>query len=89
VDQEADLSRLPRLAVGRAVEGRRKLESWSRPDPGPAPGTATLSHDVTGGIIAGQIKALSMILAIDLLIPDRRLSPSGPQPAAPPVNAAI
>jgi hypothetical protein len=45
-------------------------------------------------MIAGQIKALSMILAIEGLIPsgtmnDRRLSPSGTQPAAPPVNAQI
>jgi hypothetical protein len=44
---------------------------------------------VTRGIIAGQIKALSMIVAIEGLIPDPRLSPSGTQPAAPPVNAEI
>jgi hypothetical protein len=50
---------------------------------------ATLSHEVTRGIIAGQIKALSMIIAIEGLIPDRRLSPSGTQPAAPPVKADI
>jgi hypothetical protein len=50
---------------------------------------ATLSHEVTRGIIAGQIKALAMIVAIEGLIPDRRLSPSAPQPAAPPVNADI
>jgi hypothetical protein len=30
-----------------------------------------------------------MIVAIEGLIPDRRLSPSGTQPAAPPVNADI
>jgi hypothetical protein len=30
-----------------------------------------------------------MIVAIEGLIPDRRLSPSGAQPAAPPVNADI
>ena len=50
---------------------------------------ATLSHEATRGIIAGQIKALTMIVAIEGLIPDRRLSPSGPQPAAPPINAQI
>jgi hypothetical protein len=50
---------------------------------------ANLSHEVTRGIIAGQIKALAMIVAIDGLIPDRRLSPSGAQPAAPPVKADI
>jgi hypothetical protein len=50
---------------------------------------ANLSHEVTRGIIAGQIKALSMIVAIEGLIPDRRLSPSAAQPAAPPVEADI
>jgi hypothetical protein len=50
---------------------------------------ANLSHEVTRGIIAGQIRALSMIVAIEGLIPDRRLSPSGTQSAAPPVEADI
>jgi len=54
---------------------------------------ATLSHEATRGTIAGQIKALSMIVAIEGLIPsgkmnDRRLS-SVTQPAAPPVKADI
>jgi hypothetical protein len=53
---------------------------------------ANLSHEVTRGIIAGQIKALTMIVAIEGLIPsgtmnDRRFSPSRTQPAAPPINA--
>ena len=55
---------------------------------------ANLSHEVTRGTIAGQIKALAMIVAIEGLIPsgtmnDRRLSPSGTQPAAPPIKAQI
>ncbi len=51
---------------------------------------ANLSHEVTRGIIAGQIKALAMIVAIEGLIPDRRLSSSaGTQPAVPPVAAQI
>jgi hypothetical protein len=50
---------------------------------------ATLSHEVTRGTIAGQIKALAMIVAIEGLIPDRRLSPPKTQPTAPPVNAEI
>jgi len=50
---------------------------------------ATLSHEATRGIIAGQIKALSMIVAIEGLIPDRRLPRSGTQPAAPPVEPDI
>jgi hypothetical protein len=44
---------------------------------------ATLSHEVTRGGITGQIKALSMIIAIEGLIPDRRVSPSATQTAAP------
>ncbi len=55
---------------------------------------ANLSHEVTRGTIAGQIKALSMIVAIEGLIPsgtmnDRRFSPSGTQPAAAPIKAQI
>jgi hypothetical protein len=50
---------------------------------------ATLSHEATRGSIAGQVKALSMIMAIEGFIPDRRLSPSATQPAAPPVKPQI
>jgi hypothetical protein len=50
---------------------------------------ANLSHEATRGIIAGQIKALSMIVAIEGLIPDRRVSPPETQPAAPPIKAQI
>jgi hypothetical protein len=46
---------------------------------------ANLSPEATRGSMTGQIKALSMIVAIEGLIPDRRLSPSGTQSAAPPV----
>ncbi len=52
---------------------------------------ANLNPEATRGSMAGQIKALSMIVAIEGLIPsgtmnDRRLSPSQTQPAAPPVQ---
>jgi hypothetical protein len=82
VNQEADLSR-------RAVEGLRKLNLSRDQILARLWALATLSHEVTRGIIAGQIKALSLIVAIEGLIPDRRLSPSGTQPAAPPVEADI
>jgi hypothetical protein len=54
---------------------------------------ANLNPEATRGSIAGQIKALSMIVAIEGLIPsrtmnDRRL-PSGTQPSAPPVKSKI
>ncbi len=75
--------------VDQEVEGLRKLNIrrdqvldrlWE---------LATLSHEVTRGIIAGQIKALSMIIAIEGLIPDRRRSLSGKQPTAPPIEPDI
>jgi hypothetical protein len=44
---------------------------------------AALSHEATRGSIAGQIKALSMISAIEGYIPDRRSSPSAKQPPIP------
>jgi hypothetical protein len=89
VDQEADLSRLPRPAVGRAVDGLRQLNLGRDQILGRLWELATLSHEVTRGTIAGQIKALSMIVAIEGLVPDRRLSPSATQPAVPPVKAQI
>ena len=80
VDQEAD--GLRQLNLGRDQILARLWE------------LANLSHEATRGNIAGQIKALTMIIAIEGLIPsgtmnDRRLSPSGTQPAPPPVNAQI
>ena len=75
VDQEAE--GLRKLNLGRDQILARLWE------------LANLSPEATRGIIAGQIKALSMIVAIEGLIPDRRLSPSGTQPAAPPLKAQI
>jgi hypothetical protein len=68
VDQEAE--GLRKLNIGRDQILARLWE------------LATLSHEATRGSIAGQIKALSMILAIEGIIPDRRSSPSGHQTAA-------
>ena len=50
---------------------------------------ANLSPEATRGSMAGQIKALSMIVAIEGLIPDRRLSPSAMQSAAPSVQPYV
>jgi hypothetical protein len=72
VDQEAD--GLRKLNLGRDQILARLWE------------LATLSHEATRGTIAGQIKALTMIVAIEGLIPDRRLSPPATHPAAPPVE---
>src|SRR5882724_4396136 len=69
VDQEAE--GLRKLNIGRDQILTRLWE------------LATLSHEATRGTIAGQIKALSMIVAIEGLVPDRRLSSPATQPAAP------
>jgi hypothetical protein len=82
VDQEADLSR-------RAVEGLRTLNFGRAQILARLWELATLSPEATRGSIAGQIKAMSMIVAIEGLIPDRRSSPSGTQPAAQPIQADI
>ena len=50
---------------------------------------ANLSHEVTRGSIAGQIKAVSLIIAMEGLIPGRGVSLSQTQPTAPPVKAQI
>jgi hypothetical protein len=50
---------------------------------------ANLSSEATRGSIAGQVKALAMIVAIEGLIPNRRLSPTQNQPAAPPAQPKI
>src|SRR5277367_968008 len=75
--------------VDQEVEGLRKLNLGRDQILARLWELATLSHEATRGIIAGQIKALSMIVAIEGLIPDRRLSPSLTQPAVPRVEPDI
>jgi hypothetical protein len=81
VEREVDLSR-------RAAEGLRKLNLGRDQILARLWELANLSHEVTRGSIAGQIKAVSLIIAIEGLIPGRP-SPSATQPTAPPVNAEI
>jgi hypothetical protein len=50
---------------------------------------ANLSPEATRGSIAGQIKAMTMIVAIEGLIPDRRRPQAPSQPAAPPPKPQI
>ena len=50
---------------------------------------ANLSPEMTRDSITGQVKALSMIVAIEGLIPDRRAVPAQNKTAPPPVNAQI
>ena len=79
VDQEAD--QLRKQNIDRDQIRNRILDRlWE---------LAALSHEVTRGSIAGQMKALAMIAAIEGLIPDRRRSQPQAEPAAPPVEADI
>ncbi len=94
VDQEADLPRLPRPAVGPAVDGLRKLNIGRGQILDRLWELAALSSEATRGSITGQIKALSMIVAIEGLIPsaaknDRRLFPSVTQNTSTPLHAQI
>ena len=50
---------------------------------------ASLTPEQTRSSIAGQIKAMAMIVAIEGLIPDRRRSPAPAPPAAPPAKPQI
>ncbi len=49
---------------------------------------ATLNPESTRGSMAGQIKALAMIVAIEGLIPDRRLAPPPAAPVPSPIPRA-
>jgi hypothetical protein len=50
---------------------------------------AHISPEITRGSLVGQVKALSMIVAIEGLIPDRRAASPRNQPAPPPVTPDI
>jgi hypothetical protein len=50
---------------------------------------ADLDPEKTRGSLSGQVKALSLIAAIEGLIPDRRAVPAQNKPAPPPVTADI
>jgi len=72
VQQEADLSRPSRRAAERAVDGLHRLNLdreqvlvrlWE---------IAKMSPEMTRNSVTGQVKALSMIVAMQNFIPDRR-----------------
>jgi hypothetical protein len=86
VEQDADLSR---LAVERAVDEQSRLNQsrdrvlarlWE---------IADLDPEMTRGSMSGQVKALSLIAAIEGLIPGRRAASAQSKPAPPPVTADI
>jgi hypothetical protein len=89
VEQEADLSRLPRPAVGRAVEGQRRMNLGREQVLARLWEIANLGPELTRGSITGQVKTLSMIVAMEGLIPDRRAGSSEKKSAPPPTHPDI
>ena len=75
--------------VEKEVEGLRKLNLGRDQVLARLWELANLSHELTRGSIAGQIKAVSLIIAMEGLIPGRGVSLSQTQPTAPPVKAQI
>ncbi len=82
VEQETGLSRL-------AVEGLRPLNPSREQVLGRLWEFANMGPEVTRGSITGQVKALSMIVAIEGLIPDRRAGSVDKNPASPPSKPQI
>ena len=80
LDQESDLSR-------RAAERRCRLEQRREQVLDRLWEIAKLSPEMTRGSITGQVKAISMIVAIEGLIPDRRAG-SAENKSAPPLPQA-
>jgi len=75
--------------VEKEVEGLRKLNLGRDQILARLWELANLSHEVTRGSIAGQIKAVSLIIAMEGLIPGSRVSLSQTQPTAPTVKPEI
>jgi hypothetical protein len=82
VDQEAGLSQGPVESPHKFSLGRDQILTrlWE---------LATLNHEVTRGSIVGQVKAMTMIVAIEGPIPSRTNHDRQTQPAAPPVEPDI
>ena len=82
VQQEADLSR-------RAVEGLHRLNLDREQVLARLWEIANLSPEMTRGSVTGQVKAISMIVAMENFIPDRRAVSAEKKSAPAPVNAQI
>jgi hypothetical protein len=82
VQQEADLSR-------RAVDGIRRLNLDREQVLARLWEIANLSPETTRGSVTGQVKAISMIVAMENFIPDRRAVSAERKSAPAPVNAQI
>jgi hypothetical protein len=75
--------------VEKEVEGLRKLNLGRDQILARLWELANLSHEVTRGSIAGQIKAVTLIIAMEGLIPGRGVALSQTQPTVSPIEAQI
>ncbi|HEX4167487.1 MAG TPA: hypothetical protein VHZ55_18635, partial [Bryobacteraceae bacterium] len=82
VEQETDLSRRAVESLHRLNLGREQVLARLRE-------IANLGPEMTRGSITGQVKALSMIVAIQNLIPDRRTGSLEKKSAPPPTHPDI
>src|SRR5271168_3956512 len=82
VRQDADLSR-------RAVEGQHRLNLDREQVLARLWELANLRPEMTRGSITGQVKAISMIVAMENFIPDRRAASSEKESAPPPAKPQI
>jgi hypothetical protein len=82
LDQEADLSRRAAERLHQQEQRREQVldRLWE---------IANLAPEMTRGSITGQVKAISMIVAIEGLIPDRRAGSTQNKPAPPLPQAEI
>src|SRR5271170_4315709 len=75
--------------VEQETEGVRKQNLWRQQVLDRLWEIANLPAEVTRGSISGQVKAISMIVAIEGLIPDRRAGSKNNQSAPPPSQPDI
>ncbi len=75
--------------IEQQTEGLRPLNPGREQVLGRLWELANLSSEMTRGSITGQVKAMSMIVAIEGLIPDRRAGSAQKNPAPPPTNVHI
>jgi hypothetical protein len=86
VEQDTGLSR---FAMGSALDGERQLHPSREQVLDRLWEIAKLSPEITRGSITGQVKAISMIIAIEGLIPDRRAASAQNKPTPSPVTGQI
>ena len=82
-------ARVQQQLVEHEAEGLRRLNPSHEQVLGRLWELANMSSEMTRGSITGQVKALSMIVAIEGLIPDRRAGSPEKNPAPPPNKPRI